>query len=53
MSTEQSLNFLKGSTNARGCRNVILFYSNHRRVSANNISIFRVVRTRIQIQRCC
>jgi len=33
--------------------NVILLHSNHRHVSATHVDIFRVVRTRIQLQLQC
>jgi len=44
------LNFLKRPTTAPGCMNVISLHSNHQHVSATHVAIFRVMRTRIQIQ---
>jgi len=38
---------LKETTKAHGFMNVTLLHSNHRYVSATNVVIFRVVRTRI------
>jgi hypothetical protein len=42
--------FLKGQTYALGFMNLILLYSIHQYVAAKHEAIFRVVRTRIQIQ---
>ena len=43
------IKFLKDPTHALGIMNVILLHSNRWLVSANNVAIFRVKRTRIQI----
>jgi len=42
--------FIKRPTNALGFMNIILLHSNHRHILATHVAIFRVVRTRIQIQ---
>ena len=44
---------LKRLTNALWCMNVILLHGNHWHVSAIHVAIFRVVKTRIQLQLYC
>jgi hypothetical protein len=43
-----SIKLLKDSTNVLGFINLILLYGNHRHVSAINVAIFGVMRTRIK-----
>jgi hypothetical protein len=43
------IKFLKRSANALECMYVILLRSDHRHVSATQVAVFRVVRTRIQL----
>jgi hypothetical protein len=44
------LTFLKEPTNSLGFMNIILLHSNHRYVSTTHIAIFRLIRTKIQVQ---
>jgi len=44
------MKFLTRPLNALGCMNVILLHSNHQHVLATHVDVFRLVRTRIQIQ---
>ena len=44
------MHFLERTANALDCINVVLFCSNHSQVSVTHVTIFRLVKTRIQLQ---